>query len=157
MDGSKTDTGALRAAIVAVLPRLRRFCQARAGNADDGDDLMQATVERALLRSHQFDPATRLDSWMFRIAQNIHIDQIRGVRRRGAHVSDEELIELPGDDGRILVENRSDLALVLVVIEGQGYRQAADTLGIPVGTVMSRLARARARIAEAMAKGAPVS
>lgn len=134
---------------------------------------MQATVERALLRSHQFDPATRLDSWMFRIAQNIHIDQIRGVRRRGAHVSDEELIELPGDDGRILVENRSDLALaqralqqvpddqravfLLVVIEGQGYRQAADTLGIPVGTVMSRLARARTRIAEAMAKGAPVS
>lgn len=134
---------------------------------------MQATAERALLRSHQFDPATRIDSWMFRIAQNIHIDGIRGSRRRGTQVSSDELIDMPGEDGRTLVENRSDLALaqsalqqvpddqravfILVVVEGQGYREASETLGIPVGTVMSRLARARARIAEAMNEGALAS
>jgi len=160
----------MRAAIVAALPRLRRFCQAVTGNADDGDELMQATVERALSRGDQFDPATRIDSWMFRIARNLHIDLLRRKRRRGPHVEADELLDLPGEDGRALLENRSELAraqaalqrvpedqrvvFALVVIEGMGYREVAETLEIPVGTVMSRLARARARIAEAVGRSA---
>lgn len=157
----------MRAAIVAVLPRLRRFCQAMAGNGPDGDDLMQATVERALTRSSQFEPGTRLDSWMFRIAQNLHIDGTRAVRRRGTAVDVEALHGLAGSDGRQLAESRSDLAaaqralqalpddqravFALVVIEGRSYRETADALDVPIGTVMSRLARARGRIAETLA------
>ncbi|MFY8195971.1 MAG: RNA polymerase sigma factor [Novosphingobium sp.] len=156
----------MRTAIVAVLPRLRRFCAAMAGSAADGDDLMQATVERALLRSGQFEPGTRLDSWMFRIAQNLHIDGARAAKRRGTAVDVEVLHSLAGSDGRELVESRSDLAaaqralqalpedqravFAMVVIEGRSYRDAAEALDLPIGTVMSRLARARGKIAETL-------
>jgi RNA polymerase sigma-70 factor, ECF subfamily len=156
----------MRGAIVAALPRLRRFCQAMAGNAPDGDDLMQATVERALSRAGQFEPGTRLDSWMFRIAQNLHIDGARAAKRRGTAVDVEALQNLAGSDGRDLVESRSQLAaaqralqslpedqraaFALVVIEGRSYRETAEALDLPIGTVMSRLARARGRLAEAL-------
>lgn len=127
---------------------------------------MQATVERALSRMDQFEPGTRIDSWMFRIAQNLHIDQIRAAGRRGVAVPVDELASLAGDDGRRLTESRSDLAaaqralqtvpedqraaFLLVVVEGLSYREAADTLEVPVGTIMSRIARARARIESAV-------
>jgi len=124
---------------------------------------MQATVERALARSHQFVPGTRVDSWLFRIAQNMFIDDRRRDRRRGMHVPVDDMIALTGDDGRDVVEHRSELAMVyraldmvppdqraaflLVAVDGQSYREAAEILNVPQGTVMSRLARARARIA----------
>lgn len=127
---------------------------------------MQATVERALSRSGQFEPGTRIDSWMFRIAQNLHIDAARARGRRGVAVPIEEIAERAGEDGRDLVENRSQLAaaqralqavpddqraaFVLVVVEGMSYREAAEALEVPVGTIMSRLARARARIEAAI-------
>ncbi|MDT0507335.1 RNA polymerase sigma factor [Novosphingobium sp. MMS21-SN21R] len=155
-----------RGAIVATLPRLRRFCQAMAGSAADGDDLMQATVERALLRSSQFEPGTRLDSWMFRIAQNLHIDSARAAKRRGTAVDVDALHGLAGSDGRDLLERRSELAaaqralqalpldqravFAMVVIEGRSYRDTAEALDLPIGTVMSRLARARGKIAETL-------
>jgi RNA polymerase sigma-70 factor (ECF subfamily) len=168
-DGSAAD-GAMRAAIVAALPRLRRFCQAMAGNAQDGDDLMQSTVERALTRARQFQPGTRIDSWMFRIAQNLHIDAIRAAGRRGMQVAADAFPEAIGEDGRDTVEQRSELAaaqralhavpedqraaFLLVVVEGLSYREAAEALGVPVGTIMSRLARARGRIEGAIGRGA---
>ena len=155
--------GDVRADMLAALPRLRRFCEGLCRKAGDGDELMQATVERALARSHQFVPGTRVDSWLFRIAQNMFIDDRRRDRRRGTHVPVDEMITLAGDDGRDVVEHRSELAMVyraldllpadqraaflLVAVEGQSYREAAEILDIPQGTVMSRLARARARIA----------
>lgn len=158
----------MRGAMIAFLPRLRRFCHALTAHPDDGDDLMQATVERALSRSHLFDQGSRIDSWMFRIAQNLHIDTLRATRRRGITVPVDELLPLPGEDGRTLTENRSSLAaaqaalatvpddqraaFVLVVVEGLSYREAAETLGVPIGTIMSRLARARARIEAALAE-----
>jgi RNA polymerase sigma-70 factor (ECF subfamily) len=157
-------TEAMRSAIVAALPRLRRFCQAMVGNPHDGDDLMQATVERALSRHVQFEPGTRVDSWMYRIAQNLHIDGVRSRQRRGVTVPIEDLPERIGEDGWAVVEGRSELAMaqralaqlpddqraafVLVVIEGLSYREAADTLDVPIGTIMSRIARARGRIGE---------
>lgn len=123
---------------------------------------MQATVERALTRQDRFDPATRIESWMFRIAQNLHIDRVRASRRRGTSVEIEEAMDLTGDDGHTVVEGRSDLSRVhavlaelsedqratflLVVVEEMSYAEAAETLGVPIGTVMSRIARARARI-----------
>lgn len=156
------DSGVLRDSIIAALPRLRRFCRGLTGHAADGDDLMQSTVERALSRSHQFEVGSRVDAWMFRIARNLHIDAMRSARRRGPHAELDEIAETAGEDGRATVENRSDLAaaqrallavpedqrsaFLLVVVEGLSYREAAEVLEVPLGTIMSRLARARARI-----------
>lgn len=152
----------LRTQIVALLPRLRRFCSALTRNGDAGDDLCQATIERALTRADQFEPGTRLDSWMYRIARNIQIDTARRRQVRGSEVDIDDAHDIAGDDGVAVVEGRSDLAraeaamagltedqralIALVVIDGQSYKDAADTLGIPVGTVMSRIARARRAI-----------
>lgn len=159
----------LRADIVGLLPRLRRFCHALARGADAGDDLCQATVERALARSGQFQPGTRMDSWMYRIAQNLMIDDHRRRRTRGVEIDVDEQFDLRGEDGVAVVERRSDLAraraalaalpedqrvvMALVVIDGQSYRDAAAVLGVPIGTVMSRIARARAAIDKAMMPG----
>lgn len=163
------DSQAMRGEIIAALPRLRRFCRGLAGHAEDGDDLMQSTVERALGRAHQFEPGTRMDAWMFRIARNLHIDAVRSAGRRGMRVDISEIAETQGEDGRDTVENRSDLAaaqralqalpedqrsaFLLVVIEGLSYRDAAAVLDVPVGTIMSRLARARVRIEAVVAQG----
>lgn len=123
---------------------------------------MQATVTRALSRAEQFEPGTQMASWLFRIAKNLRIDAARSAARRGTQLAIDDIAEPVGDDGLRLVENRSDLAaaqralqalpedqrltFALVVIEGLSYREAADLLEVPVGTVMSRLARARGRI-----------
>ncbi len=168
MAQGNADDGAFRAAVIAALPRLRRFCQALTGNAVDGDDLMQATVERALTRAHQFEAGTQMHSWLFRIARNLRIDAARAATRRGTQVGIDDVPEPQGEDGLTLVENRSDLAaaqralqalpddqratFVLVVIEGLSYREAADLLEVPLGTVMSRLARARGRIEQVIGR-----
>ncbi|TNE32117.1 MAG: RNA polymerase sigma factor [Alphaproteobacteria bacterium] len=163
---SRPDTTDLREQIVALLPRLRRFCMALARDADKGDDLCQAAIERALSRSEQFQTGTRLDSWMYRIAQNIHIDQARRLQTRGVEIDVDEAYGLRGEDGLQLVEGRSDLEraqtamaalpeeqrvlMALVVLDGMSYRDAATTLDIPIGTVMSRIARARRAIDKAV-------
>ncbi len=160
MDDS--DQFAVREQIVALLPRLRRFCLALAGSADAGDDLVQSTIERALMRIEQYQAGTRLDSWMYRIAQNINIDAARARKVRGVQVDVDQLEAVVGDDGRQIVEGRSALTkaraamaslpedqralMALVVLDGQSYKEAAETLAIPIGTVMSRIARARKSI-----------
>ncbi len=160
--GNPTTAIGLRQDVIAILPRLRRFCMALANGMDAGDDLCQATVERALSREDQFIPGTRLDSWMYRIAKNIHIDQIRRLKTRGVEIDVDDAFTISGDDGVQIVEGRSDLAkaqaamaalpddqrilLALVVLDGKSYREASDILEIPMGTVMSRIARARRSI-----------
>ena len=161
---------ATRDQLVALLPRLRRFCMALTRSAEAGDDLTQATIERALSRIDQWNAGTRLDSWMFRIAQNINIDQARALKTRGVSVDVDALADVSGEDGREIVEARDALSraqaamarlpddqralMALVVIDGQSYKEAAATLDIPIGTVMSRIARARASIAASMGAGA---
>lgn len=152
----------LRVEIVNNLPRLRRYCRLLKRSADDGDDLCQATVERALTRTDQFIQGTRLDSWMYRIAQNLHIDELRRNKVRGFAVDFDSVYDVAGEDGVAVVEGRSELAKVaksvaalpddqraligIVILDGKSYKEAAEILAIPIGTVMSRIARARATL-----------
>jgi RNA polymerase sigma-70 factor (ECF subfamily) len=144
--------------LIAVLPRLRRFARGLTGSAVEADDLVQAACERALARQHQFQEGTRFDSWMFRIVQTIWIDQVRArdVRKESGEVAEERL----GSDEPVRrVEARLALAevrravdrlppdqrtaLLLVTVDGLSYKEAAEVVRVPVGTIMSRLARAR--------------
>lgn len=151
----------LRQEIAALLPRLRRFGRTLAHSREDADDLVQIAIEKALTRTDQWTPGTRLDSWMFRIMQNAWIDELRARERRGQTFVPEEEGEHVGEGAsgaqldailvrkavaRLSEEHRSVVGLVLV--EGLSYQEAAETLGVPVGTVTSRLARAREALQE---------
>ena len=144
--------------LIAVLPRLRRFARGLTGSATEADDVVQAACERALAREHQFQEGTRFDSWMFRIVQTLWIDQLRAreVRKEDGDVAEERL----GSDAAVRgIEARLALAevrravqllppdqrttLMLVTVEGLSYKEAAAVADVPVGTIMSRLARAR--------------
>lgn len=149
-----------------MIPRLRRFAYALTGSMEDGDELVQAACERALRNRTKFRPGTRMDSWLFRIAQNVWLDSKRRERTRGQEVdpdlvglSDEGMASRRPDDRLMLASVRDAVArlsreqrvvLALVAIDGMSYRQAADVLGVPVGTVMSRLSRARAQLSALM-------
>lgn len=157
---------AVQAELVALLPRLRRFARGLAGVPDQADDLVQAACERALTRIHQWTPGTRLDSWMFRIIQTIWLDQKRAQRVRtgeGRVDADSPLVEpeLMVDGAREMeaqvtydavrramtkLPEEQRAVMMLVCVEGQSYKETADTLAIPIGTVMSRLSRARAAL-----------
>jgi RNA polymerase sigma-70 factor (ECF subfamily) len=144
--------------LVAVLPRLRRFARGLTGSSVEADDLVQAACERALARRHQFQEGTRFDSWMFRIVQTIWIDQIRSreVRKADGDIGEDRLgsdepvrrveARLTLAEVRRAVERLSPdqrAALLLVTVEGLSYKEAAEVVDVPVGTIMSRLARAR--------------
>lgn len=152
--------------IVALLPRLRRFALTLTRGEDDADDLVQACIERALARLDGWKADTRLDSWLFKIMQNLWIDQARARRTRGAADDLDSADNIAGSDGRhvtgVRLELQATLTAVLrlpeeqravvglVLIEGLAYREAAEVLDIPIGTVMSRLARARSALARAL-------
>jgi RNA polymerase sigma-70 factor, ECF subfamily len=144
--------------LIAVLPRLRRFARGLSGSVADADDLVQAACERALARQHQFQEGTRFDSWMFRIVQTIWIDQVRSrdVRKEDGDIAEDRLgsdepvrrveARLALDEVRRALDRLpSDqrAALLLVTVEGLSYKEAAEVVGVPVGTIMSRLSRAR--------------
>ncbi len=144
--------------LIAVLPRLRRFARGLTGSAVEADDLVQAACERALSRAHQFQEGTRFDSWMFRIVQTIWIDQLRArdTRKEEAESEGERIgtdePERRAEARLALEEVRNALrllpadqrtALLLVTVDGLSYREAAEVADVPVGTIMSRLARAR--------------
>ena len=149
-------TDELRRELGPLLPRLRRFGRALTRHREDADDLVQLAVERALLRADQWQAGTRLDSWVFRIMQNAWIDEVRARSRYQQTFVDEELGENVGVStheaqidaiavrravARLGDDQRAVVALVLV--EGLPYKEAAEVLGIPIGTLTSRLARAR--------------
>lgn len=153
--------------MVALLPRLRRFARGLAGSPDEGDDLLQHACERALSRLDQFEAGTRLDRWMFQIIKTSHIDRQRQTKRRDAPLYDQEAVVRVSYDARIeeqtaarqelrrvreavyaLPEEQREV-LMLVVSDGLSYQEAADIIGVPQGTVMSRLCRARQKLARA--------
>jgi RNA polymerase sigma-70 factor (ECF subfamily) len=152
--------------LVAALPKLRRFAFGLAGSIDEGDDLVQAACERALARRDQYEPGTRLVSWMYRIVQTVWIDRLRHRRRGPAVMDPTALADFPGGDAAVEAESRLALAevrqaiagltpeqrtvLLLISVEGVAYREAAEILQLPIGTVMSRLARARLALGKAL-------
>ncbi len=143
--------------VLALLPRLRRFAAGLARDAADGDDLCQATIARALERREQWQPGTRLDSWIYTMMRNIWIDEQRARARRGETFvaedagaavgsggGQEEAVAL-GDIDRALrqLPDEQREAVLLVMVEGYSYREAAEIVGCPVGTLNSRLVRGR--------------
>ena len=155
-----------RTQIVAFLPRLRRFALSLTRDRDQGDDLVQETCVRALANIEQWQEGTRLDSWMYRIAQNIWYDRIRAKKSRGEAFDIDDMHDLVGSDGRVVMETRltmhevskgiarlqpeQQVLVALVFVDGLSYKDAAEITGAPLGTVMSRLARARCALHEAI-------
>ena len=154
--------------VLALLPRLRRFAIGLAGSAADGDDLCQMTIERALTRREQWQEGTRLDSWMYRIMRNILIDEKRAGARRsqtfvdaeaglsvGVEGAQEAHVELSNVD-RAMQQLPPDQreAVLLVMVEGYAYKEAAEIVGCPVGTLNSRLVRGRDALIDILGEGA---
>ena len=155
--------------LLELLPRLRRFARALARDPADADDLCQAAVEKALAARRQWQPGTRMDSWMYRIIRNTWIDTGRARTRAAATFVPEEAGLGVGDAGDRAVEAHVELhkvsaamrtlpdeqreAVALVLVEGLAYKEAAAILDVPIGTLTSRLVRGRqtlmARLGEA--------
>ena len=154
----------VREELVRLLPRLRRFAYSLCRDHDKSGDLVQETCARALAKIELWQPGTRFDSWLFRIAQNIWLDRVRAEKARGEAVEIDAAHEVMDSDGRDVAESRMTLAAVsrgmealaaeqqvvvaLVCVEGMSYKEAAAVLGLPIGTVMSRLSRARLALHE---------
>ena len=150
--------------LLTLLPRLRRFARALARDAADADDLVQVALERALKARAQWAPGTRLDSWMMRIVRNCWIDEIRSRTRRARTFVPEEEGAAIGSEAHREIEIRAELhdveramenlsaeqreVIALVLVEGLAYKEAADLLDIPIGTLTSRLTRGRQALAQ---------
>ena len=159
----------VRRELVALLPRLRRFARSLTRSADEADDLVQGALERALRNLDAWTPGTRLDAWMFRIMKNAWIDEVRSRTVRTRVLAPEEAGADIGADGAQAMETHLEaqavraamdalpdeqrIAVALVLIEGFSYREAAEMLEVPIGTVTSRLARGRAAIEARLTRG----
>ncbi len=139
-----------------MLPRLRRFARSLAREPHDADDLVQITVERALGRADQFHGDSHLAGWLFGILRNAWIDECRSRQRREPLHAPEELADSVGDpaagsqsellcvqDALFQLPEEQRLAVSLVLIEGFSYKEAAEIMNVPTGTLTSRLARGR--------------
>jgi len=155
--------------LAAVWPRLRRFAYALARDATDADDLAQMAAEKAFRSFDQFHPGTRFDSWIFRICRTVWIDTIRSRNRRGAHEAPPEAAESLGHDPTSATEAAIDLGkamaamqrlpeeqrevVALILVDGFGYREAAEILDQPIGTISSRLVRGRQALVAMLGEG----
>lgn len=158
------DTPTVPQRLVAFLPNLRRFAISLCHSRVLADDLVQSACERAISAADSFDPETRFDAWMFRILRNLWIDHLRRARTAGPQEEIEKALDVSVPSGEAATHARMELmevqtalqklpeeqreVLVLVCVEELSYRDAADVLSIPIGTVMSRLARARKNLAD---------
>ena len=144
-----------RQGIQATIPALRRYARALTRDAEIADDLVQDTLVRALRSEHLFHGGD-IRSWLYTILTNLNRNRLRSLARRPAltPIEDADAPDASGTEGggrdieralAALVEDQR-VALLLVVLEGLSYREVAEVQGVPIGTVMSRLARARAQI-----------
>lgn len=149
--------------LLTLLPRLRRFARSLARDAADADDLCQAALERALKAREQWQAGTRLDAWMYRIIRNCWIDEVRARTRRAQTFAPEEAGASVGSSAHEDIERQADMrdvdramaelpeeqreVIALVLVEGLAYREAAEILEIPMGTLTSRLTRGRQALA----------
>jgi RNA polymerase sigma-70 factor (ECF subfamily) len=163
-----TGTEEMGERMVELLPRLRRFARSLSRNQHDADDLVQSAIERAWRHLDQLKPGANLGSWMFGIMKNAWIDDRRARGRRGE-------VALPDDSGSHPALDPTDLdtslwavseamaklpeeqrlAVALVLVEGLSYKEAAEVLEIPIGTLTSRLARGRTALAATLAPQGP--
>jgi RNA polymerase sigma-70 factor (ECF subfamily) len=162
-----TSGDAVREGLVLLLPRLRRLARALAGQSADADDLVQLVLERALARAGQWRPHAALDKWVFAIARNAWRDELRARGRSQKLFVPEDEGALAAADGGTQPAQQLELAMAvatlppdqrevvaLVLVEGMSYGEAAALLEVPVGTVTSRLARARAALQAHLGKDA---
>lgn len=159
--------------LVQLYPRLRRFAIGLSGSVSDGEDLLHAACERALEHVHQWQPGSRFDSWMYRIIQNLRINRLRSERLRGDGLEPVDAERQKGGDltqelesqltldsvrvfmDRLPVDQRA--VMLLICVEGMSYADAASTLGLPVGTVTSRLGRGRRALREFVEQTQPAT
>ena len=154
----------LREQIVALLPRLRRFARTLARDAHDADDIVQIAVERALAKLDQLRPDSQLSSWLFGIVRNAWLDEVRARGRRGRIFAPQELGEQVGEeslgavadtlavqDAMARLPDEQRIAVGLVLVEGLSYKEAAQIMDVPIGTLTSRLARGRDALQEMLA------
>jgi RNA polymerase sigma factor (sigma-70 family) len=153
--------------LVELIPRLRRYARALVGDRTTADDLVQDTLERAWAKLHLYRRGTDLRAWLFTVMHNVHVNRIRATRPVDPLEDDMPELAQPQREPDALLVRDLDRAiarlpadqravLLLVTLEEMSYEEVARTLGIPIGTVMSRLSRAREKL-RAMMAGQPVS
>lgn len=156
-----TEDGDLRTALVALEPRLRRFAYGLTGSQEESADLVQSAYERALGRLEQWKVGSRLDSWMYRIVQTIWFNRLNSQAVRNRYLVQSDRAD-PGYRGDLQIESHITLervreqllrlpeeqraVLLLVAVEGLSYKEASAVLEVPIGTITSRLARARSSL-----------
>lgn len=157
--------------IEALIPNLRRYARVLVRDADHADDVVQDCLERAITRFHCFTPGTNLRSWLFTILLNIVRSEARTNKRRGTVVHIDEIRDAaavtPPPEQPLTMRDLQEAfdrlpesfqeVVVLVAIEGMAYEDAAEIIGVPVGTVRSRLSRARDQLRRAMDEPAPAA
>ena len=149
------------------IPALRRYARLLTGDASRADDLVQDTLERACIKWSLWQPGTALKSWLLTLMHNLHLNQIRDRRHDDGHASLDDVPEA-WHEPHALAAERLDLGrafahlsttarevLLLVAVEDYSYAEAARVLGVPIGTVMSRLHRAREQLRRLMTEPAP--
>ena len=143
--------------LVELIPRLRRYARALVGERSGADDLVQDTMERAWTKLHLYRRGTDLRAWLFTVMHNVHVNRVRAERpsdplgddmpelaQRGTQSDALMVRDLDRAIARLPADQRA--VLLLVTLEEMSYDEVARTLGIPIGTVMSRLSRAREKL-----------
>ncbi len=143
--------------LVELIPRLRRYARALVGDRSSADDLVQDTLERAWAKLHLYRRGTDLRAWLFTVMHNVHVNKVRATRPTDSLDDEMPELALRAPQGDALVVRDLDRAiailpgeqravLLLVTLEDMSYEEVARALGIPIGTVMSRLSRAREKL-----------
>ena len=140
--------------LVELIPRLRRYARALVGERAGADDLVQDTLERAWTKLHLYRQGTDLRAWLFTVMHNVHVNRMRATRLTDP-LDDDALVlrDLDRAIARLPADQRA--VLLLVTLEEMSYEEVARTLGIPIGTVMSRLSRAREKLRAMMLGQSP--